>query len=122
MTQARSGSRTRRPPSAPSRRPPHAQRAANDRRREVAMALEEPALVVAAAEVVERRLEFLDRREATDPEELLLERSDEAFRDAVGLGFADEGGTRLGADEAQLLLVEVGDEGTAVVVADGQTT
>jgi hypothetical protein len=52
-------------------------------------------------------------------DDLLLERPEQAFDDAVGLGLADEGVTGRQAPEADLFLEVVGHEGAAMVVADG---
>src|SRR5512132_2059647 len=56
------------------------------------------------------------------PQEVLLQRADEALDAAVTLGLAHEGGRALDAEEFELALVVVGDELAAVVVAQLQTT
>ena len=68
------------------------------------MPFDAPALVVADAEVGEGLVELVDGREEAQPEQLLLERADEALGTAVALGRADEGGARLDAQEADLAL------------------
>ena len=63
-------------------------------RRLVTMPLDEPVLVVAFQEGEQREAQVFDGRQALHPEQLFLERTDEAFRAAVALGLTDEGGAR----------------------------
>lgn len=58
----------------------------------VAVALDEPLVVVAVAEVLERLIQFVEVGEGADSEELFLERAPEALDAAVAFGGADEGG------------------------------
>jgi hypothetical protein len=55
-------------------------------RRAVAVALEQPMLVVIAGELAHAGAELLKGGKALDPEHLLLQRLDELLRAAVGLG------------------------------------
>src|SRR5918996_1099539 len=84
----------------------------------VAMALDDPGLVVDLLEPVQRHAQLLDGVKAADPQEVLLEGPDEALDTAVAFGLAHEGRRALDAEEGQLALVVVGDELTAVVVAE----
>ncbi len=61
-------------------------------------------MVVAPAEVGERSVELGDGRKEAQPEQLLLERADEALGTAIALGRAHEGRARLEAEEADLAL------------------
>jgi hypothetical protein len=76
----------------------------------VAVALDEPLLVVAILEGEERQAQGFDGIEALDPEELFFERADEPFGAPVALGLADEGGTAGDPEEAQLGLEEAAQE------------
>ena len=51
----------------------------------------QPLVVVALLELDERALQLLDRLEGAHPEELLLQRADEALSDAVALRLSYEG-------------------------------
>src|SRR5919204_1765151 len=84
------------------------------------MALDKPVAVVSIFERQERLTQVLDRGERLDPEELLLERADEALGAAVALRLAHERGAAADAQEAQLGLVGVAQELGAVVVAQRQ--
>ena len=64
----------------------------------MAVAFDQPALVVGPPELDEGEAEFLDGPEGPDPEEVLLERSDEALGATVALGGADEGGGGRGSE------------------------
>lgn len=83
----------------------------------MAVALDEPVVVVELAEGLEFPVQLVDVSEGADPEELLLEGAPEALDAAVAFGGSDEGGTALQAEEAQLGLEGAGDERAAVVVA-----
>jgi hypothetical protein len=74
------------------------------------VALEDPGPVVRVLEGVERLAQLLDGLESADPEEVFLERPDEALGAAVALGLTDEGGRGLDAEEGELALEVVGDE------------
>ena len=70
-------------------------------RRQKAKTLNQPGLVVESAEVFEGCDQFRDRLEVADPEQLLLERFEEAFDTTVALRFADERRRRLDAQETE---------------------
>src|SRR3954464_15503235 len=86
--------------------------------RPVAVPLDDPALVVGPLERDERQAQLLDGLEAPHPEQIFLQRPDEALGAAVALGLADEGGRALDAEEADLGLEVVADILAAVVVAE----
>src|ERR671910_930762 len=86
----------------------------------VAMALDDPGLVVDLLEPVQRHAQLLDGVEAADPQQVLLKGPDEALDTAVALGLAHESRRALDAEEGELALVVVGDELIAVVVAELQ--
>jgi hypothetical protein len=69
---------------------------------------------------VERLAQLLDGVEAAQPEQVFLERADEALDAAVTLGLAHEGRRAFDAEEFELALVR--DELAAVVVAQLQAT
>jgi hypothetical protein len=84
------------------------------------VALDDPAVVVGVLEGVQGQAQVLDGGEAADPEQVFLERADEALDAAVALGLAHEGGRARDAEEGDLPLVVVGDELAAVIVAQLQ--
>src|SRR3954462_101355 len=59
-------------------------------------------------------------RKARLQKEVLLQGADEAFRDAVALGLADEGGRALHAEEGDLVLEVARHVVGAMVVAEGE--
>jgi hypothetical protein len=61
------------------------------------VALDQPAFVVGPSEVNEGEAELLDGPDGPDPEQVLLQRADEALGAAGVLGGADEGPRRGGA-------------------------
>ena len=75
---------------------------ANESRRPVLVALDKPMVVVMIAEALEGLVQVFEGGESVDPEELLFESSPEALDAAVAFGNADEGGTGVHAEEAQL--------------------
>ena len=79
---------------------------------------DDPVVVEAAGEVAERLVELPDRAESLQPEQLLLQRADEAFDAAVALRLPHEGRARLDAEGLELVLECVRDELAAVVVAE----
>src|SRR5262245_60763146 len=81
------------------------------------VALAEPATVVALLELVEGEPQILDRLEGPHPEELLLERADEALGHAVALRFPDERRAGLDPEEPEFILKVVAHVLTAVIVA-----
>jgi len=86
--------------------------------RSVADPPDDPVVVETAGEVAERLLELLDGAESVQPEQLLLQDSDESLDAAVAFGLADEGRARLDAEGLELVLEGVRDELAAVVVAE----
>src|SRR3954454_15019710 len=83
----------------------------------VAVPLDDPALVVGLPKGDERQAKLLDRVEAADPQQVLLQGPDEALGTAIALGLAHEGRRALDAKEADLGLEVVADVLAAVVVA-----
>ncbi len=86
----------------------------------VAVALDDPALVVAVLEGVEGQAQLLDGGEALHPERVFLQRPAEASGAAVALGLTHEGRRARNAEEGQLALKVMGDVLAAVIVADLQ--
>src|SRR4051794_13242368 len=85
------------------------------------MPLDDPGLVVGLPEPLQCQPQFLDRLEAPQPQQVLLERTDEPLGAAVALGLADEGRRALHAEEADLHLEVVADVLAAVIVAEPQS-
>src|ERR671927_1595526 len=85
-----------------------------------AVALDQPGRVVSLAEGEQRLTQLLDRGEAPHPQQVLLQRADEALGAAVALRRPHERRRALGAQEAELLLEIVGHVLRAVVVPDGE--
>ena len=79
-------------------------------------------LVVEVLEREQREAQLLDRLERLHPEQLLLERADEALGAAVALGCGHERRARADAEEAQLALEVVAEVLAAVVVAPRNLT
>jgi hypothetical protein len=65
------------------------------------------------------KAEILDGIEGPDPQQLFLQRADEAFGASVSLRGSDEGGRALEAEKAHLSLEGVGPVLRAVVEAEG---
>ena len=61
-------------------------------RRDEAVPFDQPCGVVGFAEREQREAEFLDGLECSQPQQVLLERSDDAFSVAIAFGRAHEGG------------------------------
>jgi hypothetical protein len=78
---------------------------------------DDPVLVEAVPEFAQCAVEFCDRAEAPQPEQLLLQGADEALDAPVAFGLSHEGRARLDADGLELVLEGVGDELAAVVMA-----
>jgi hypothetical protein len=68
-----------------------------------------------------RGTQLVDRSEGPDPQEVLLERSDEPLGAAVAFGLADERRRTLDSEERQLVLEVVAHVLAAVVVAEFET-
>ena len=88
----------------------------------VAVARDESLLVVELLEVQKGQAQLFDRVEGADPQQVLLERADEALGAAVALRLAHEGGRALDAQEGELPPKVVGQVGRAVVVTDLEPT
>ena len=86
----------------------------------MAVALDQPLLVVAVLEREQREAQLLDRLERLHPEQLLLERADEALGAAVALGCGRKRRARADAEEVQLALEVVAEVLAAVVVAQAE--
>src|SRR3954465_15960976 len=84
------------------------------------MPLDQPGRVVGLAEGEQRLTQLLDRGEAPHPQQVLLQRADEALGAAVALRRPHERRRALGAQEAELLLEVVGHVLAPVVVPDGK--
>jgi hypothetical protein len=80
--------------------------------------LDEPGGVVDVAEGEQREPEFFDGVEGLDPQQVLLERSDEALCAAISLRRTDECWRALNAQEAHLGLEGVGHVLRAMIVAN----
>src|SRR5437867_7513088 len=70
----------------------------------MSMPLAEPVTVVALLELQQGQAQLLDRVERADPEQLLLERTDEPLGHPVAFRFAHEGGARRDPQKLQLVL------------------
>src|SRR3954454_20928298 len=68
----------------------------------VAVPLDDPGLVVGLLEPLQGQAQLLDSLEAPHPEQVLLQRADEALGAAVALGLADESRRALDAEKADL--------------------
>jgi len=79
-----------------------------------------PLLVVRPLELEEGQAELLDGLETPHPQQILLERADEAFRDAVAFGLSHETRRALDPEERDLLLKIVGQIVRPVVVTKTQ--
>ena len=77
--------------------------------------------IVTILELGDRRANFFEISEDTAVNGLLLQRSVEAFGDAVGLRLGDEGEARCDAPELDLVEEVVGRVLRAVIHAQGQT-
>src|SRR5687767_1753042 len=84
------------------------------------MAPDQPSFVVGPLEVEQGETELLDGVEGPDPEQVLLERPDEALGAAVPFGRPDKGGRRGGAEPGDLLLEVVRHVLAPMIVADAE--
>src|SRR3712207_6913238 len=89
-------------------------------RRPGAVAFDQPSSVVGLAELEQRHAQLLDGVEGPEPEQVLLERADEALGAAIALRCSDERGRARDAEEGDLALEVVADVLRAVVVAEGE--
>src|SRR3982750_5007040 len=85
------------------------------------MPFDEPGRVVDLPKGQERLSKLFDAVEGAHPEQVLLERADEALGAAVPLGGPHEGRRTRDAQEGKLLLEGVGHVLASVIVPDGQT-
>src|SRR3954469_14266113 len=82
---------------------------------------DEPGGVVALPKVEQRLPKLLDGVEGPHPEQVLLERADEALGAAISLRRPHEGGRACDAQEGKLLLEGVGHVLAPVIVPHGET-
>ena len=82
------------------------------------MAGDQPVGIVPGGEIEQRQAQLLDGLEVAHPQEVFLQRTDEALGDAVALGLAHEGRRGLDAEEGDLALEVVGHVVRSVVVAE----
>jgi len=87
----------------------------------MAVAANQPVLVVVVLESLERLVEFVEGGEGLDPEKLLFQGAPEPLDATVALRGADEGWTRLHPQEPKLGLEGAGDKLAPIVVAELQT-
>src|SRR3954465_14518976 len=85
------------------------------------MPLDEPGRVVDLPKDEQSLTELLDGVESAHPEQVLLERADEALGAAISLRRPHEGGRACDAQEGKLLLEGVGHVLRPVIVAHGET-
>src|SRR3954452_16024690 len=85
------------------------------------MPFDEPDRVVDLPKAEQRLTELLDGVEGAHPEQVLLERADEALGATVPLGSPHKGGRALDAQEGKLLLEGVGHVLAPVIVPNGET-
>ena len=88
----------------------------------VVVFLQHPLFVVRPLEREQGQAEFLDGREAPHPQQILLQRADEALRDAVAFGLPHEARGAFDAEERDRLLKIVGQVVRPVVVTQPQPT
>src|SRR5918911_5004578 len=86
----------------------------------VCVTFHDPGLIIAVPERKERLAQLLDGIEPTQPEQVLLQGSDEALGAAVPFRGTDERRRTLDPEERQLLLKGLRDVLAAVVVPHGQ--
>ena len=85
-----------------------------------AVPLDPPGRVVGLAEIEQRPAQVLDGVEGPHPQEVFLERADEAFGAALAFGGADERGRAFDAEEDEFLLQGVGHVLAAMVMPHGE--
>ena len=91
--------------------------AAHLRRATMAVALDQPALVVDLVPSDERQAKFFDGVEGRHPQELLLQRADDALGTAIAFGRTHERRTRFDSPERDLVVEVVSEVLRAVIVA-----
>src|SRR3954454_18368204 len=85
------------------------------------MPFDQPGRVIDLPKDEQRLTELLDGVEGAHPEQVLLERADEALGAAIAFGGPHEGGRALDAQEGKLLLEGVGHVLAPVIVPNGET-
>src|SRR3954447_27068160 len=90
-------------------------------RAEESMAFDQPDVVVGVSEREQRLPQLLDGLEGPHPEQVFLQRADEALGTAIAFWCPHEGGRTLDTQEDQFLLEMIRHVLRAVVVAHGQT-
>ena len=83
---------------------------------------DEPRPIVTLGEVDERQPEVLDRSEAPDPQQVLLQGANEALGDAISLGLAHERGRGLDSQASDFGLKILGHIIAPVIVTQLQPT
>ena len=84
----------------------------------VSVSLDDPGLIVGFLEVMERLAQLLDGLEASDPEEVFLERPDEALGTTIALGLAHVGRRAFETEEGDFFLEVVADILAAMVMTE----
>src|SRR3954449_13594512 len=85
------------------------------------MPFDEPGRVIELPKDEQRLTKLFDAVKGPHPEQVLLERADEALGAAVPLGSPHEGGRACDAQEAEFLLESVGHVLASVIVPNGET-
>src|SRR5918911_4797137 len=70
----------------------------------VSMPSNQPGLMVLTLKLMQRQAKFFSRITGREPEQMLLQRPEEAFRTAGAFGFADKGGRTGDPQKRQFLL------------------
>ena len=83
--------------------------------------LNQPVLVVDSAKVFQSRNQFRDRLEVPDPQQLLLERSEEAFDTAIAFRLANECRRRFNPQEGEFVLEVVAHELRGMIVPESES-
>src|SRR5215207_9512474 len=86
------------------------------------MPFDEPGCVVALPKDEQRLTKLLDGVEGAHPQEVLLERADEALRTAISLGGPHEGRRACDAQKGEFLLESVGHVLRSMIVARREPT
>jgi hypothetical protein len=84
----------------------------------VSVWFDDPVLIAGFLEVLERLAQLLDGLEASDPEQVFLERADEALSTAMARRLAHKGRRAFETEEGALILEVVADLLTAMVMAE----
>ena len=86
------------------------------------MPSDQPVFVIVTRELLESLAQFLDRVEDPHPQQVLLERADEPFGDAIALWFTHEGGRGFDAQTLDFVLKVAGHVVGAVIMTQFQST